>query len=107
MVSYYDFPVTDSDLPRVYCVCYHATRHFTNASSAVILASSSATAGVLGAATMTPEPDFTSSISYPLLAVATHWMYLKRVPLLAWRGGGLQAFLPSSHSSSKIWRLMV
>ena len=81
--------------------------HFTNASSSAILASSSATAGVFGAATAMPEPDLTSSVTHPSLAVATHWMYLNRVPLLARRGGGLQAFLRSSHSSSEIRRSMV
>ena len=81
------FPRPIQTSPKYYCVCYHATR--TNALSAAILASSSATAGVLGVATVTPELDFTSSVPQPSLAVVTHWMYLKRVPLLVCREGGV------------------
>ena len=65
---------------------YATTRHVPMPS---ILASSSTTAGVLGVATVTPELDFTSSVPQPSLAVVTHWMYLKRVPLLVCREGGV------------------
>ena len=88
------FPRPIQTSPKYYCVCYHATR--TDALSAAILASSSATAGVLGVATVTLELDFTSSVPQPSLAVVTHWMYLKRVPLLVCRevGGSRPSCVP-------------
>mmetsp|Transcript_24264 Transcript_24264/g.53092 ORF Transcript_24264/g.53092 Transcript_24264/m.53092 type:complete len:201 (+) Transcript_24264:157-759(+) len=79
------------------------------ASSSAILASNSARAGVLGAALAISAGDIvpSSSVTHPSVAVATHWMYLKRVPSLARRGGGVHSCRRFSHSSSGIKTSMV
>ena len=84
---------------------YALTPNFS--SSSLILASSSATAGVLGEAAATLELVPTSSVIQPRDAVATFWMYLKRVPCDDRRGGGDHAFRLVSHSSSEIKRSIV
>ena len=83
------------------------TACFSWAPRSAIFASSSATAGVLAAAVATSELAETSSVTHPPLAVATFWMYLKRVPCDARRGGGDHAFCLASHSSSEIKRSIV
>mmetsp|Transcript_6387 Transcript_6387/g.15493 ORF Transcript_6387/g.15493 Transcript_6387/m.15493 type:complete len:211 (+) Transcript_6387:55-687(+) len=79
------------------------------ASSSAILFSSSAKAGVLGAASEislgVAVPS--SSVTHPSVAVATHWMYLKRVPASARYGGGDHSWRRFSHSSSGIKTSMV
>lgn len=94
-----------SQLMCVSHTIYALTPNFS--SSSLILASSSATAGVLGEAAATLELVPTSSVIHPRDAVATFWMYLKRVPCDDRRGGGDHAFRLASHSSSEIKRSIV
>lgn len=78
-------------------------------SRAAILASSSTTAGVLLPSHLsTPSPpSLTSSVTHPSEAVATLWMYLNRVPLLARRVGAFHAERRLSNSSSSMRTSMV
>mmetsp|Transcript_20682 Transcript_20682/g.48643 ORF Transcript_20682/g.48643 Transcript_20682/m.48643 type:complete len:315 (-) Transcript_20682:1451-2395(-) len=87
----------------------HAVCSASLASNSAILFSSSARAGVLGAALAISAGDMvpSSSVTHPSVAVATHWMYLKRIPALARSGGGVHSCRRFSHSSSGINTSMV